>query len=266
MRREHRHDHTRRDASQQPRLPAWPANRFGSPRAARPQGDGIRPSFAGCLYSQQPGVFETMQPSPIQQQENHMSFERFTGENAAMLLIDHQVGTMGWVRSIPFEDMKRNALMLAKVAKILRMPVVLTSSMEEDAQGPLVSELEEILPTEFGARIKRIGIVNAMDDEHFATAVRTIGRKKLILAGVTNDVCTVFPALSLVHEGYEVQTVADAGGSPSKMGDEMALRRMEQNGVTLTSTNQIIAELAGNWTTSEGSQIVQEVVMEALQA
>ncbi|WEX80534.1 hypothetical protein PYH38_001982 [Sinorhizobium numidicum] len=41
---------------------------------------------------------------------------------------------------------------------------------------------------------------------------------------------------------------------------------MEQNGVTLTGTNQIIAELAGNWTTPEGSQIVQEVVMEALQA
>ena len=195
-----------------------------------------------------------------------MSFQRFTRENAAMLLIDHQVGTMGWVKSIPFEEMKRNALMLAKTAQILKIPVVLTSSMEEYAQGPLLSELNENLPTEFAARIKRMGIVNAMDDENFAAAVSATGRKKLILAGVTNDVCTVFPALSLVDNGYEVQVVADAGGSPSKMGDDMALRRMEQNGVTLTGTNQIIAELAGNWTTPEGSQIVQEVVMEALQA
>ncbi len=194
-----------------------------------------------------------------------MSYQRFTGENAAMLLIDHQIGTMGWAKSMPFEELKRNALMLAKTARILKMPVVLTSSMEEYAQGPLLSELATILPDEFAARIKRLGIVNAMDDENFAAAVKAIGRKKLIIAGVTNDVCTVYPALSLVSEGFEVQVVADAGASPSKFGDDMALRRMEKNGVTLTSTNQVIAELAGNWATPEGTQIVTEVVMPALQ-
>jgi len=194
-----------------------------------------------------------------------MAYERFTGENAALLLIDHQVGTMSWVKSIPFEEMKRNALMLAKTARILKMPVVLTSSMEEYAQGPLLSELETILPAEFAARIKRFGIVNAMDDENFATAVKATGRKRLIIAGVTNDVCTVFPALSLVRDGYEVQVIADAGGSPSKMADDMALRRMEKGGVTLSSTNQVIAELAGSWNTPEGMEIVQDVVMPALQ-
>lgn len=194
-----------------------------------------------------------------------MKYEKFSADNAAMLLIDHQVGTMGWVKSISFEEMKRNALMLAQAAKILKLPVVLTSSMEEYAQGPLLSELESILPAEFGARIKRFGIVNAMDDEHFAAAVKATGRKKLIIAGVTNDVCTVYPALSLVRDGFEVQVVADAGGSPTKMADDIALRRMEKGGVTLTSTNQLIAELAGSWTTPEGGQLVQ-VLMGALQA
>jgi nicotinamidase-related amidase len=194
-----------------------------------------------------------------------MAYETFSAENAAMLLIDHQVGTMSWVRSIPLEEMKRNALMLAKVARIYRLPVVLTSSMEEHAQGPLMRELEEILPEEFAGRIKRLGIVNAMDDASFAAAVTATGRRKLIIAGVTNDVCTVFPALGLVHEGFEVQVVADAGGSPSKMGDDIALRRMERAGVTLTSANQLVAELVGNWTTPEGGQVVQ-VVMETMEA
>jgi nicotinamidase-related amidase len=88
----------------------------------------------------------------------------------------------------------------------------------------------------------------------------------VVIAGVTNDVCTVYPALTLVSEGYEVQVVADAGGSPSKMADDMALRRMEKAGVTLTSTNQLIAELTGNWNTPEGTKIVQEVLGPALQA
>ena len=171
-----------------------------------------------------------------------MTYEKFSADNAAMLLIDHQVGTMSWVKSIPFDGMKRNALMLAQTARILKLPVVLTSSMEEYAQGPLLSELKAILPAEFSARIKRSGIVNAMDDKNFAAAVKATGRKKLIVAGVTNDVCTVYPALSLVRESFEVQVVADAGGSPTKMSDDISLRRMERGDVTLTTTNQLIAD------------------------
>ena len=74
---------------------------------------------------------------------------------------------MSWVGSISFEEMKRNALMLAKSAAILGIPTVLSSSMEEHAQGPLLSELEQILPKEFANRVKRAGVVNAMADEKF---------------------------------------------------------------------------------------------------
>ncbi|TVT79839.1 hypothetical protein [Pseudomonas sp. H3(2019)] len=79
-----------------------------------------------------------------------MTHEKFSADNAALLLIDHQVGTMSWVKSIPFEELKRNAL-----------------------------------------------------------------------------------------------------------------RRMDKGGVTLTTTNQLIAELAGSWATPQGGQLVQ-VLMTAL--
>lgn len=46
-----------------------------------------------------------------------MTYERFTADNAAMLLIDHQVGTMGWAKAARFEELKRNALMLTKTAR-----------------------------------------------------------------------------------------------------------------------------------------------------
>ncbi|WP_342608938.1 hypothetical protein [Vibrio tritonius] len=32
----------------------------------------------------------------------------------------------------------------------------------------------------------------------------------------------------LVSEGYKVQVVGDAGGAPSKMADDIALRRMKR--------------------------------------
>jgi nicotinamidase-related amidase len=132
--------------------------------------------------------------------------------------------------------------------------------MEDNVQGPLLSELANILPDSFKARIKRLGVVNAMDDVNFATAVEATGRKRLIIAGVTNDVCTVYPALSLVNAGFEVQVVADAGGSPSAIADDIALRRMERAGVILTTTNQLLAELAGDWSTPEGTLLVELLV------
>ncbi|MER7789677.1 isochorismatase family protein [Streptomyces sp. NPDC097640] len=189
-----------------------------------------------------------------------MSAQPFTADNAAMLLIDHQVGTMGWVRSIPFESMKANALALARTAKAVDIPLVLTSSMEEYAQGPLLAELQEIAPKEFEARTRRQGVVNAMDDEGFAAAVRQSGRKKLIIAGVTNDVCTVYPTLTALQLGYDVQVVADAGGSPAKMADDIAIRRMEKAGATITSTVQLLAELAENWTSERGGKIIPFVM------
>ena len=194
-------------------------------------------------------------------------YKPFNSQDSVMLLVDHQVGTMSWVGSISFEEMKRNALMLAKSAAILGLPTVLSSSREEHAQGPLLSELEQILPKEFANRVKRAGVVNAMADENFAAAVKAAAgnRKRIIIAGVTNDVCTVYPTLTLLEMGYEVQVVADAGGSPTKMADESSLRRMDKAGATITSTNQLIAELAQTWADENGQKLLQ-VIAEALQA
>jgi hypothetical protein len=65
--------------------------------------------------------------------------------------------------------------------------------------------------------------------------------------------------------GLMVQVVADAGASPTKMADDIALRCMDKNGgITLTTTNQLIAELAGSWATPEGEKLVQ-VLMESFQ-
>lgn len=188
----------------------------------------------------------------------------FTPENSALLLIDHQVGTMKLIKNLPLEVVQRNTLALAKAAKILNLPVVLTSSQEERIQGPLMPELEALLPEAFQARIKRAGIVNAWNDPAFKAAVEQTQRKYLIMAGVTTDVCLVFPSINAVEEGYVVQAVMDASGSPFDLSEEMSRRRMEKGGVVLTATNTMIAELAQDWSTSNGSQLIQLLFQDVL--
>jgi nicotinamidase-related amidase len=176
----------------------------------------------------------------------------FEPETSALLLIDHQIGTMQLIKNLPLEQVQRHTLALAKLARLLGVPVALTSSQEERFQGLLMPELARLLPAEYDDRVRRQGIANAWDDPAFVAAVRATGRKELIMAGVTTDVCVVFPAISAMDEGFRVQVVLDAGGSPFEMSEAMAQRRMAAAGVTLTTTITAFAELVGDWTRGEG--------------
>jgi nicotinamidase-related amidase len=188
---------------------------------------------------------------------------KFTIENSAMLLIDHQQGTIKLAKNLPHTEIVQNTRALARTAKETGMPLVLTSSMETNFQGMLLEDFKAIAPEEYEARIKRPGIVDCWEYEDYKKAVVATGRKKLIMAGLTNDVCIVYPAISAVEEGYDVQVVVDAGGSPTTLADETALRRMEKHGVTLTSTNQVMAELAVSWSQDFG-QIIQTIMYQEI--
>ncbi|HEY8095435.1 MAG TPA: isochorismatase family protein [Methylobacter sp.] len=185
-----------------------------------------------------------------------MKYEKFSADNAVLLLIDHQVGTMQLIKNIDRELAAKQSIALAKMAKILNMPVVLTSSQENNAQGPLLPEIAEILPEAYEARVKRPGVVNAWAYPDFHKAVLATGRKQLIMAGVTTDVCLIFPAIDAAREGFAVQAVLDASGSPSDLSEEFSRQRMHDAGVVLTATNTLIAELAQDWSTPTGQQLI----------
>ncbi len=193
-----------------------------------------------------------------------MKFSDFTQENSAMLLIDHQVGTMKLIKNLPLTEVEKNTLALAKVAKVLKIPVVLTSSQEERFQGKLMTTLAESLPEAYYRRVKRAGIVNAWDDENFVQAVKETNRTNLIMAGITTDVCLVYPAISAVREGYSVQAVMDASGSPFHLSEDLARQRMRDAGVVLTATITLIAELVKDWSRPEGVELQQLLFSDVL--
>lgn len=188
----------------------------------------------------------------------------FNPKDTALVLIDHQVGTMQLIKNIDVKLAEKMTIALVKSAKIFNMPVVLTSSQEDQVQGPLIPELKQLLPDAFEKRIKRAGIVNAWNDPAFRKAVEATGKKNLIMAGVTTDVCLIFPSIDAVRAGFHVQAVMDASGSPFELSEELSRKRMENAGVVLTTTNTMMAELAQDWSTPEGQQAVQLLFTEVL--
>lgn len=192
--------------------------------------------------------------------------KHFTKDDTIVLLIDHQVGTLEWSANRPKKMIISRTRALARIAKSLGMPIVLTSSQENMAQGLLIQDLQELLPHEYATRIKREGITNAWMDQNYKMAVlKAAGdRKNVIMAGLTHDVCIVYPSISMVEEGFDVQVVIDAGGSPTQIADDIAQQTWEKGGVRTTTIQQIIAELTGSWATEDGQKLVMIDVEEII--
>src|SRR6516165_9336970 len=127
---------------------------------------------------------ENFMPNPTR------SYEPLTSENAALILVDHQVGLMSGVRDYSIAELKHNVVGLAKAAKALKLPIVVTTTARDSMWGPTIPELVEALP---GQQIIDRSSVNVFDDPRAARAIETTGRKKLIFAGLALEVCAAFP-------------------------------------------------------------------------
>src|ERR1700748_2222470 len=127
-------------------------------------------------------------------------YEPLTSENAALVLVDHQVGLMTGVRDYSTGELKHNVVALAKAAKVLKLPIVVTTTARDSMWGPTFPELVDALP---GVEIIDRSSVNAFDDERVARAIAATGRKKLIFAGISLEVCAAFPAMTAISKGLE---------------------------------------------------------------
>ncbi len=165
--------------------------------------------------------------------------ERLTSDNAALLLIDHQVALFTGVRDIPVAELKHNVVALAKAARVLRVPTIVTATSPE-LWGPTIPELTEALR---GVSIIARTTVNAFDDDRFAKAVEATGRKKLIIAGVSIEVCLAFAAIHATAVGYDAYGVIDASGTFSETKRITGLLRMVQAGVIVTDYATVAVEM-----------------------
>jgi nicotinamidase-related amidase len=58
-------------------------------------------------------------------------YEPLTSQNAALVLVDHQVGLMTGVRDYSTGELKHNVVALAKAAKALKLPIVATTTARQ---------------------------------------------------------------------------------------------------------------------------------------
>ena len=168
---------------------------------------------------------------------------RFTRDNTAVLLIDHQVGLFTGVRDINVNELKHNVVGLARAAQILGLPIVAVTTARDSMWGPTIPELQEVLrETEIMDR----STVNAWDDDRFVAQVEATKRDHLIIAGLSFEVCASLPAISARDKGFHPVVAVDACGTFSHHKREAGLARLTTLGIEVSDYATMMVEIMGD--------------------
>ena len=185
-------------------------------------------------------------------------YEPLTSQNAALVLVDHQVGLMTGVRDYSTGELKHNVVALAKASKALKLPIVVATTARDSMWGRTIPELVEALP---GIEIIDRSSVNAFDDARVTRAIEATGRKKLIFAGISLEVCAAFPAITAIGKGFDAYVAVDASGTFSETKRQVGLLRMLQAGVIVSDYATLMVEILKDNARPEAGEVYEAMDM-----
>ena len=182
-------------------------------------------------------------------------------ERAVLVVIDVQERLLPFIHES--EQLVLQCVRLVRGFHILGLPILVTEQYRkgigptddrlitailhpESVEQPLPERREQGFeapppPPEFRPLEKMT--FSCAEDAPFRAALEATGRRQVLLCGIESHVCVLQTALHLRERGYEVFLAADAVSSRSPRNVEIALRRMEQAGVQLTSVEMGIFEM-----------------------
>lgn len=174
--------------------------------------------------------------------------EMLTPQNSALALIDFQPAMYQGVQSHDRLVTVNNVQILAKAAKLFKIPTILTTVAAESFSGPFMPEVVAVFP---GQEVIDRTSMNSWLSADFRKAVAATGRKKFVLAGLWTEACVLFPTLDMLREGYEVYIAADSCGDLSLEAHNRAMERAIQAGAVPITSSQYAYELQQDWARSE---------------
>jgi nicotinamidase-related amidase len=195
--------------------------------------------------------------------EGHMAnikdgkLELLTDKNSLLALVDYQPSMFKGVASSDKTIIRNAALSAAKAAKILNIPVVL-STINPKTNGEFLSDIKALFPdVEIYAR--KVPSFDAFEDDRNWDAVIKTGRKKLVISGLWTSMCFAYSAIHAIKGGLEVYGLMDAAGDSTKDAHEYGIKRMLQVGVVPITVEALVSEWMHDWANPKAGELVQQV-------
>ncbi len=139
------------------------------------------------------------------------------------------------------EQMVRNSQLLIRLARILKIPALVTTQYAKGLGGT-VSEIASLLPE--SAPIDKL-MFSCFGSELFCSLLKRLPgqRNTVLLCGMEAHICVMQTALAALREGYLVHVAADAVSSRTESNWRIGLDRMRDAGAVISSAEMMIYEL-----------------------
>lgn len=139
------------------------------------------------------------------------------------------------------EALVKNSQLLIRLAKLLPIPIVVTTQYSKGLGGT-VPEIAELLD---GVRSIDKLEFGCFGSEPFRSAVKSLpgNRNTLLLCGMESHICVMQTALGALNDGFLVHVASDAVGSRTEWNWKIGLDRMRAAGAVISSTEMMMYEL-----------------------
>lgn len=137
------------------------------------------------------------------------------------------------------DSLFRAVKQLIKGVSAIGIPIILTEQNPKGL-GPTLTEIKGLMPDIVA--IPKMSF-SCCDEKAYTAALNDIGRKQVLVAGIESHICVYQTSAALFDMGFEVHVVTDAVSSRSPENRKMALKKMAQMGIKMTSVEMALFEL-----------------------
>ena len=160
-----------------------------------------------------------------------------TRDNTALVVVDMQEAFR-----FPINDFAQIASRISTIVRgfqILEMPVIVTEQYPKGL-GKTAEEILFSLPPEF--EIVEKSAFSSCGSNAFMEKLRGTGAKQVVLCGLETHICVNQTAHDLLAEDFEVHVLEDCVGSRFSRDKEIALKKMQMNGVVPSCVEMVLFE------------------------
>ena len=176
-------------------------------------------------------------------------------EKCALVVIDIQQKLLPPIFNK--EQLIRNTSLLVRLAKILKMPTLLTTQYAKGL-GPTVPEISSLMD---GVEAIDKLEFSCFGKDVFCSAVKSLpgNRNTMLLCGMETHICVMQTALGALEQGYLVHVASDAVGSRAESNWKVGIERMRDAGCVISSTEMMMYELLRQSGTAEFKELLKYI-------
>lgn len=160
-----------------------------------------------------------------------------TSDNTALILIDVQ-GKLAQMMENSTEMFRAQTIMI-QAAKQLNMPILWAEQLPHKLGSTVpevASHLKDYTPISKSC-------FSCVANDEFSAALKACGKQQLLVMGIEAHICVTQSVLNFLENGYEVHMVSDAIGARIPANKGIGLRRCENAGAVISSTEMALFEL-----------------------